>query len=252
MKRLFDIVVAATALVALAPVIGVILALVWLQDRHSPFYVASRIGRGGRPFRMVKIRSMIVRAERSGVYSTSTDDNRITPLGRVIRRCKLDELTQFWNVLIGDMSLVGPRPTVALDVALYTDLERSDLGLRPGITSLAAIVFADEAEIIAGSADPDLDYMQKIRPWKSRMNRLYAERATLLDDVQVVALTGLAIVKRRAALDGCARMLAAMDAPAELVTVARRRDTLHPVPPPGRPDPISAAEVIAARRHVTA
>jgi lipopolysaccharide/colanic/teichoic acid biosynthesis glycosyltransferase len=252
LRRAVDIVVAGCGLVLLAPLIGLILLLVWLQDRHSPFYRATRIGEGGRPFRMVKIRSMVMYADRSGVCSTSAVDNRITPVGRFVRRFKLDELTQLWNVLRGEMSLVGPRPAVALDVALYAPQERAVLGLRPGITDLASIVFADEAEILKTSEDPDLDYMQRIRPRKSSISLFYADHRTLGSDLRVIALTLLAFVRRDLALEHAARLLSAMGAPPELVAVARRRGALDPLPPPGRKQPITAAELRLARQHVLA
>jgi lipopolysaccharide/colanic/teichoic acid biosynthesis glycosyltransferase len=253
LTRAFDIVVAGVGLLGLGPLIGLILLLVWLQDRHSPLYVATRAGRGGRPFRMVKIRSMVVRADRSGVYSTSAGDRRVTPLGRFVRRLKLDELTQLWNVLKGDMGLVGPRPAVALDVALYSPSERAILELRPGLTDLASIIFADEADILRGSPDPDLDYMQRIRPWKSRISLFYAKHRTLATDMRVVGLTALAVVRRGVALERVARLLEAMGAPADLTAVARRAGELRPVPPPGRDCPISASELHCARQqHVPA
>ena len=133
-----------------SPVLLPVMFLVWWQDRHSPFYVASRVGLDQRPFRMVKLRSMRIGADKSGVDSTSAGDSRITPVGHFIRRYKLDELTQLWNVLIGDMSLVGPRPNVERETRLYTDLEQRLLTVKPGITDYASIVFADEGEILQG------------------------------------------------------------------------------------------------------
>ena len=109
-KRLFDLFASAIGLLVATPLLAPVCFLIWLQDRHSPFYIAERIGKGQRPFRMVKIRSMIVKADQTGVDSTARDDKRITPLGRLVRKLKLDELSQLWNVLKGDMSLVGPRP----------------------------------------------------------------------------------------------------------------------------------------------
>src|SRR4051812_48707736 len=124
MKRLIDIVVATFGLLALSPFLLIILVAIWLQDFCSPFYIASRVGRGGAPFRMVKLRSMVKNADRSGVSSTAGDDRRITIVGKFIRATKFDEVPQLWNVLKGDMSLVGPRPQVQSGVDLYTDAER--------------------------------------------------------------------------------------------------------------------------------
>ena len=111
-RRLLDLVAAVAGLTVAAPILAPVCALVWVQDGKSPFYIASRVGRGGEHFRMVKLRSMLVGADRTGVDSTAADDDRVTPVGHLIRRYKLDEFTQLWNVALGDMSLVGPRPNV--------------------------------------------------------------------------------------------------------------------------------------------
>ncbi len=112
LKRSLDIVASALGLVVASPALLPALAAIWLQDRFSPFYIAPRVGKDGRPFHMVKLRSMVVGADRNGVVSTSAKDPRITAIGRFIRAYKLDELSQLWNVLVGHMSLVGPRPNV--------------------------------------------------------------------------------------------------------------------------------------------
>ena len=119
---------------------------------------------------------MIVKADQTGVDSTAGDDKRITPIGRLVRKLKLDELSQLWNVLKGDMSLVGPRPNVPREVALYTSDENKLLEIRPGITDLSSIIFADEGDILHGAEDPDLRYHQIIRPWKSRLGLLYVKK----------------------------------------------------------------------------
>jgi lipopolysaccharide/colanic/teichoic acid biosynthesis glycosyltransferase len=237
MKRLLDI-VASVAGLALGSVILVpAMVAVWLQDRHSPFYVAPRVGRGGVPFRMVKLRSMMARADATGVLSTAGNDPRITAVGRFVRRWKLDELTQLWNVLKGDMSLVGPRPQVLPDVALYTAEEREMLTVRPGITDLASIVFADEGEILRGAHDPDLRYNQVIRPWKSRLALLYVRRGqTVPTDLRLVWLTVLTIVARPRALAGVAALVRSLGGDEELARVALRVDPLREAPPPGAPE----------------
>ena len=143
--------------------------LVYRQDKESPFYMAPRVGRNNTIFKMAKLRSMVSNADKSGVDSTSANDSRITPIGHKIRKYKLDELTQLWNVFIGDMSLVGPRPNVQRDVDLYTKDEKNLLNVRPGITDFSSIVFSDEGDILKDKKDPDLSYNQLIRPWKSRL-----------------------------------------------------------------------------------
>ena len=156
MKRCMDIIFSALGLAVASFILIPTLILVWWQDKHSPFYIAQRVGKGGHLFKMIKIRSMIVNAEKTGVDSTAANDNRITAVGHFIRRYKLDELSQLWNVLRGDMSLVGPRPNVKRDTDLYTSTEKRLLTVKPGITDFASIVFADEADILKDYPDPTL------------------------------------------------------------------------------------------------
>lgn len=231
MKRLLDIVASAGGLVVLSPLLAVVLFLVWRQDRHSPFYIAERAARGGGSFRMVKIRSMIVNADRTGVESTGAADNRITPLGHFIRRWKLDEVSQLWNVLKGDMSLVGPRPNTLREVAKYTPAERGLLAVRPGITDLASIVFSDEGDILRDEPDPDGAYDRLIRPWKGRFGLLYAKNAGVALDLRLIWLTVLAILDKPRALKGVEREVRALGADPQLVAVARRDRPLVPSEP---------------------
>jgi lipopolysaccharide/colanic/teichoic acid biosynthesis glycosyltransferase len=243
MKRAFDIVFAAGVLTLASPVLLTALALVWLQDRHDPIYRARRVGRGGRDFSMIKIRSMVVGADRTGVNSTSAGDARVTAVGRWIRRCKLDEVSQFWNVLIGEMSVVGPRPnTRAWGVDLYTDEEKRLLTVRPGVTDLASIVFADEGDILQGAENADLTYNQLIRPWKSRLGLLYIGRASVWLDLRIAFLTGLAIVSRPAALRGVEAILNELGADADLIAVCRRQGERPPAGAPPGADRVFAAE----------
>ena len=148
MKRLMDISVALLALLLACPILALFCVLIFLQDFKSPIYISNRVGLGGRLFKMYKLRSMISGADKSGVASTAGDDLRITPIGQIVRRLKLDELVQLVNVLKGDMSLVGPRPNVKSETELYTTYEQRLLSVRPGITDFASIVFSDEAEIL--------------------------------------------------------------------------------------------------------
>lgn len=243
MKRLFDIAAATIGLVFSSVILVPAIIAVWLEDRHSPFYAAARVGLGGRHFLMVKLRSMQVRADATGVTSTTGDDRRVTSVGRFVRRWKLDELTQLWNVLIGDMSLVGPRPQVVEHVEnQYTAEERELLVVRPGITDLASIVFADEGEILWGASDPDLRYNQIIRPWKSRLALLYVRQGpNLPTDFRIVGLTILAMFSRRRALAGASTLVRELGGSDELVRVALRTEPLREAPPPG------AIEVVTSR-----
>lgn len=216
-----------------SPVLLPVMFLVWVQDWHSPFYVAPRVGRGERVFRMVKLRSMVKNADRSGVDSTAANDMRITPVGHFIRRYKLDELTQLWNVLIGDMSLVGPRPNVKRETDLYTREEKRLLTVKPGITDLASIVFSDEGDILRGQSDPDIAYNQLVRPGKGHLGLFYIDKRSLSFDLRLCMLTVVAIVSRERALLGLQRILRSLHASEELLRIAARREPLLPSPPPG-------------------
>lgn len=243
LKRMLDLVASGLGLLVLSPALACIALAVYLEDRHSPFYIAQRVGKGGATFRMVKLRSMVVNADKLGVDSTAGDDPRITRVGRYIRAFKLDEFSQLWNVLKGDMSLVGPRPNVERDVRLYTEEERRLLGVQPGITDFASIVFADESDILEGSRDPDLKYNQVIRPWKSRMGLVYVDRASLWLDIRLILATLRNAVDRPAALRWVASMLREVGAEERLVQVAQRVDPLEAAPPPGAHDIVHSRSV---------
>jgi lipopolysaccharide/colanic/teichoic acid biosynthesis glycosyltransferase len=240
LKRLLDFVVALVGLTISSIIIVPVAILVWLQDFKSPFYMGPRVARGGGTFKMAKLRSMVVKADKSGVDSTASNDPRITPIGKFIRSYKLDELTQLWNVLWGDMSLVGPRPNVERDTRLYTEQEKKLLTVRPGITDYSSIVFSDEGEILKGRPDPDLSYNQIIRPYKSRLGIFYIENRTLWLDLKLIALTAVAIVSRATALRGVVSDLRQRGAPADLIAVAARTAPLQPAPPPGATDIVTA------------
>ena len=240
-SRFFDIILSLLGLIIFSPVLLVAGAFVWMQDFHSPLYVATRVGKEGRPFRMMKLRSMVVHADKSGVDSTGSDDKRITAVGRFVRRYKLDELTQLLNVLIGDMSLVGPRPNVERETNLYTSEERLLLSVRPGITDIASIVFSDEGDILKGYTDPDLAYNQLIRPGKGRLGIFYVKKKTLWLDLVICLLTAVSIVSRTLALSWLNALLRRLDAPDELLTIAARSSELQPMPPVG------ASEIVTSR-----
>ncbi len=200
-KRLFDIGFSLVALLFLWPLLAIAAFAIWCQDGRSPFYVSPRVGRGNRDFPMIKLRTMVAGADRLGGVSTAKSDTRVTPLGRFFRRWKVDELPQFINVLAGHMSVVGPRPNVRVGgVDRYTSEELALLDVRPGLTDLASIVFADEAEILEGASDVEATYNLLIRPWKCRLGLLYIGRGTLAADLVLTALTMVAIVARPLAL----------------------------------------------------
>lgn len=243
LKRVFDILASLTGLMLVSPLILPVLFAVWLQDRHSPFYLAKRIGRGGKPFTMIKIRSMVVNADKSNIDSTKADDDRITTVGHLIRKVKLDEVMQLVNVLIGTMSLVGPRPNVDREVALYTDEERHLLDVKPGITDPASIVFSDLAEILKGCEDANISYNELVRPWKSRLSLFYSRNASFLADIRIIFYTMLSVISRPRALNALSDLLQELDAPQETIIVARRDTPLQPTPPPGSDEIVTSRNV---------
>ena len=230
---MFDIIVSFFSLLFISPILLIFMYLVYRQDKHSPFYIAPRVGRNGTMFKMVKLRSMSINADKSGVDSTSLDDVRITTVGHKIRKYKLDEFTQLWNVLIGDMSLVGPRPNVKRDTDLYTHVERELLSIRPGITDFSSIVFSDEGEILEGKNDPDLSYNQLIRPWKSRLGLVYIENHSILLDLKLIFYTAVSIISKQKALDWVVMQLKRMDIAKDVENISKREVNLYPFPPPG-------------------
>lgn len=185
-------------------------------------------------FRMLKLRSMVPDADATGVDSTAADDPRLTRTGGLVRRTKIDELPQFWNVLSGDMSIVGPRPNVERETCLYTAAERQLLTISPGVTDLSSIVFSDYSEILRGSPDPDIAYNQTIRPWKSRLGLLYVSaKWSLWTDAKIVFVTVVAVLSRGLALAYANRIIGDLGADPELRAVSTRRKPLPAAPPPG-------------------
>ncbi len=233
LKRAFDLLASSVGLLALSPLLLAVMFAIWMQDRESPFYIAPRVARGGGVFKMVKFRSMVVNADKIGGSSTAVTDRRITPVGQFVRAYKLDELIQLWNVFKGDMSLVGPRPQVLSDAALYTNEEKRMLTVRPGITDPASIVFSDEGEILKGSADPDQKYNEIIRPWKSRLALAYIDHRSFSTDLWLIVLTVVAIISKHKALRGLGMLLQDWRLDPLVIRMAARQEPLLAYPPPG-------------------
>jgi lipopolysaccharide/colanic/teichoic acid biosynthesis glycosyltransferase len=221
------------------PIVLFFAFLIFLYDRKNPFYVAPRIGKNGKHFNMIKLRSMVVDAHRYKVDSTANDDPRITPIGKWVRRFKVDELAQIMNVLKGDMNWVGPRPQVCIEVDRYTDVEKDILTVKPGITDLASIVFSDEGEILEGATNPDLLYAQIERPWKSRLALLYIQHASLWLDVRLIFFTFTNLFARLWTLKHLSAIVKMWpsDVP-NLYQVVLRQQPLQPYPVPGYSDVI--------------
>lgn len=196
-KRVFDIAISLALLCILLPVLAFVALAIKYASPGTILYKGQRVGRGGVPFCILKFRTMIPNAEALGGASTPNDDPRVTNIGRVLRRYKLDELPQLFNVLKGEMSLVGPRPEVISEVELYTPAERKLLMLRPGMTDWASIRFRNEGQILAGSAEPHRTYCEKIRPAKMRLGLQYAENHSLLTDLRILFATAKALLHIR-------------------------------------------------------
>jgi len=189
MKRIVDLVFASAGVVLLSPGFVLIATLIRIGDGRPVFFRQQRIGRDGVPFTMWKFRTMRPDAELHGGQLTAGQDPRITPIGRWLRSTKLDELPQLFNVLRGEMSLVGPRPEVPEYVNRYTDAQRAVLKLKPGITDPASISFRNEAALLGQAADPDEYYTNVVMPEKIKINLAYSERATSLSDLKVLLQT---------------------------------------------------------------
>ncbi len=232
-KRIFDLTFSLFGLLLLLPFVTVLAILVWLQDFQNPLYIAQRVGKKNTKFNLVKLRSMIINADKSGVDSTSASDSRITRLGKFIRKFKFDELTQLWNVLVGDMSFVGPRPNVEREIKLYTEIEKELLNFKPGITDISSIVFSDESEILEPYEDPDIAYNQIIRPRKNSLALFYVRNQSLFFDIKLIVITILSIFNKSFSKKVLLRTARKMGANNDLLEMIRRDAALTPMPPPG-------------------
>jgi len=186
----------AAGLVLLAPVFAVVALVIAATSPGPVFFRQVRVGRGGVPFRIYKFRSMRVDAEALGGQLTIRGDPRVTRVGALLRASKIDELPQLINVLVGDMSLVGPRPEVPRYVALYTPEQRRVLEVRPGITDPASIRYRDESAVLARAADPERAYVEEVLPHKLAINLAYLDRRSLASDVGVILATVWRLLRR--------------------------------------------------------
>jgi lipopolysaccharide/colanic/teichoic acid biosynthesis glycosyltransferase len=197
-KRLFDVAFSFVSLLVLSPLVLVIALLMKLSSPGPVLYIGTRIGQFGKPFRLLKFRTMVVNADKIGGPSTADDDPRVTRVGRVLRRYKLDEIPQLLNVLKGEMSFVGPRPEVPAEVELYSREQRQLLEVVPGITDWASMRFHNEGEILKGSLDPHQTYREKIRPEKIRLGLEYVQKRSFWVDLQILIGTLELLVRTRA------------------------------------------------------
>lgn len=242
MRRLFDISFSMIVLMIFSPLMLTALVIVYLWDRETPIFFSNRIGLNGRPFKMLKIRTMVTDAEKYNIDSTKRDDPRITPVGHIIRRLKLDEFPQFVNVLLGQLSLVGPRPNVQRETDIYTQEESRLLSVKPGVTDLSSIIFFDLAQILENSKDANIAYNQLVRPWKSRLGLLYIDHKSFLLDMYIIFLTALSFVCRRCSLNLCASLIARLGGDDNLLEICKRTRALRPYPPPGSKDIVNSRD----------
>lgn len=195
MIRFFDFILSLVGLVVLAPIFIVLAIWIKIDSKGPVFYKQVRVGQNGIDFGLFKFRSMVVDADKKGLITVGGRDPRITRSGYFIRKYKLDELPQLINVLVGDMSLVGPRPEVRKYVDLYTDEQQKVLSVKPGITDYASIEYMDENEILGKSSDPEKTYIEEIMPEKIKYNMKYISNKSLFEYFKIILLTVLKIVR---------------------------------------------------------
>jgi len=188
-KRVFDIVVSTVALLVLSPLLVLLGLAVAMSSPGGAFFRQVRVGRAGKEFYLLKFRSMRPGSEAQGQITVGGRDPRITSIGFFLRKSKLDELPQLINVLLGDMSLVGPRPEVPKYVALYTPEQRKVLSVRPGITSAASIAYMDENDLLGNSADPERTYVDVVMPAKLALDLDYVMNQSLTSDLMIICRT---------------------------------------------------------------
>ena len=195
MKRIFDIVTSSVILLIFFPV-GILISLaITMESRGGVFYRQERIGRYGIPFKVFKFRTMKVDSEKLGTLTVGMKDNRITAVGVFLRKLKLDEFPQFINVLVGQMSIVGPRPEVKEYVDLYSEEQRKVLDVKPGITDYASLEYFKENELLGKSDNPRQTYIDEIMPAKLELNKKYLTNPTIIEDIKIMWKTFLKMVK---------------------------------------------------------
>lgn len=194
-KRIFDVFFSFMGIVVLFPFFILIYLLILLTSNGNPIFIQERAGKDGRIFHIWKFRTMVDHAYSQGKPMTIGDDPRITKVGKVLRKLKIDEIPQLINVLKGDMSFVGPRPLVPYHISLYTDVQKQILCIKPGITDLASISFRKESEMLASSSDPDKTYLEEIIPRKVELNMVYIRNISLWNDLRLIFRTVFSLFK---------------------------------------------------------
>ena len=188
-KRSYDLIVSTFGIMLLLPFMVVIAIIIKISDGGTVFYRQTRVGRYEKNFKIFKFRTMVSDADSIGINLTKADDKRITKIGAWLRKMKLDELPQLWNVILGDMSLVGPRPEVPKYVQYYSDTQKDILKYKPGITDIASLEYKHEEKILAKFKDIEKYYIEKCIPEKIELNLCYANKAGFLEDTKLIILT---------------------------------------------------------------
>lgn len=197
MKRLFDILVSFFILLLFLPVAVIIAFVISLESKGGVFYFQERIGKNGVPFQLWKFRTMQKNADQYGKLTVGMNDVRITKAGLFLRKYKLDEFPQFVNVLLGQMSIVGPRPEVQEYVTLYSKEQREVLEVKPGITDYASLEYFNENELLGKSTDPKKTYIEEVMPAKLAINRKYVQQSGFFQDIKIMWLTFMKILGRK-------------------------------------------------------
>ncbi len=196
MIRFFDVLFSVLGIVFISPLLVVVYIMIIIESKGSGFYTQERVGLNGIDFKLIKFRSMTVGSDKKGLITIGGNDARITKIGFFIRKFKIDELPQLFNVLIGDMSIVGPRPEVRKYVDLYSKEQRKILNVKPGITDYASIEYANENEILGNADDPNKMYIDEIMPAKIELNLKYIENKILKEYFKIIFLTFYKIVSK--------------------------------------------------------
>ena len=197
MKRIFDVIASILGIISLFPFFVLLALWVSVESRGGIFYRQRRMGKNGKPFQLLKFRSMYVGSDKSSRITVGNKDSRITRSGQFIRKYKLDEFPQLINVIVGDMSIVGPRPEVEEYVKLYDDEQRQVLTVRPGISDYASIEYMDENELLSEAEDPQKKYIDEIMPAKLRLNLKYIEQQSFQTDLSIILRTIFGIFSKR-------------------------------------------------------
>lgn len=196
LKRSFDIVVSFIGLVLISPLLLLIALLILLDDGFPVFYLQKRVGLHNKDFTIYKFRTMRVGADKKGLLTVGDKDPRVTRVGYYLRKYKLDELPQLFNVLVGDMSMVGPRPEVRKYVEMYSEEQKRVLNVKPGITDYASIAFISENEMLAQANNPEELYVKHVMPEKLKLNLAYIQRQSFYEDLKILIMTLIKIGRR--------------------------------------------------------